>query len=181
MSRIGKKPVVVPAGVTVQVAERKVSVKGKHGELSMVHHPRISVTFDSGSKELRVERPDDVRESRALHGLTRALINNMVQGVSTPWEKKLEIVGVGYQASLSGKTLTLQVGYANAIKLPVPAGVTVEVPDNTHINLKGADRQAVGQFAAEIRRVRPPEPYKGKGIKYSTERVRRKFGKAFCS
>lgn len=181
MSRIGKKPVVVPAGVTVQVADGKVSVKGKHGELSMAWHPRISVTFDAAAKELRVERPDDVRESRALHGLTRALINNMVQGVNTPWEKKLEIVGVGYQASLSGKTLTLQVGFANAIKLPVPAGVTVEVPDNTHINLKGADRQAVGQFAAEIRHVRPPEPYKGKGIKYSTERVRRKAGKAFGS
>lgn len=181
MSRIGKKPVVVPAGVTVQVADGKVSVKGKHGELSMVWHPRISVTFDAAAKELRVERPDDVRESRALHGLTRALLNNMVQGVNTPWEKKLEIVGVGYQASLSGKTLTLQVGFANAIKLPVPAGVTVEVPDNTHINLKGADRQAVGQFAAEIRHVRPPEPYKGKGIKYSTERVRRKAGKAFGS
>ncbi len=181
MSRIGKKPVVVPAGVTVQVADGKVSVKGKHGELSMAWHPRISVTFDAAAKELRVERPDDVRESRALHGLTRALLNNMVQGVNTPWEKKLEIVGVGYQASLSGKTLTLQVGFANAIKLPVPAGVTVEVPDNTHINLKGADRQAVGQFAAEIRHVRPPEPYKGKGIKYSTERVRRKAGKAFGS
>ncbi len=181
MSRIGKKPVVVPAGVTVQVADGKVSVKGKHGELSMAWHPKMSVTFDAAAKELHVERPDDVRESRALHGLTRALINNMVQGVATPWEKKLEIVGVGYQASLSGKTLTLQVGFANAIKLPVPAGVTVEVPDNTHINLKGADRQAVGQFAAEIRHVRPPEPYKGKGIKYSTERVRRKAGKAFGS
>lgn len=181
MSRIGKKPVVIPAGVTVQVADGKVTVKGKHGELSMAWHPKMSVTFDSAAKEIRVERPDDVRESRALHGLTRALLNNMVQGVSTPWEKKLEIVGVGYQAALSGKTLTLQVGFANQIKLPVPPGVTVEVPDNTHINLKGADRQAVGQFAAEIRRVRPPEPYKGKGIKYSTERVRRKAGKAFGS
>lgn len=181
MSRIGKKPIAIPAGVTVSVADGKVSVKGKHGELSLVHHPRVSVTFDSGAKEIRVERPDDVRESRALHGLTRALLNNMVQGVDKPWEKKLEIVGVGYQASLSGKTLTLQVGFANAIKLPVPAGVTVEVPDNTHINLKGADRQAVGQFAAEIRRVRPPEPYKGKGIKYIDERVRRKAGKAFGS
>lgn len=181
MSRIGKKPIPIPAGVTVTVADGKVSVKGKHGELSFVHHPRVSVTYDTGAKEIRVERPDDVRESRALHGLTRALVNNMVQGVDKPWEKKLEIVGVGYQASLSGKTLTLQVGFANAIKLSVPAGVTVEVPDNTHVNLKGADRQAVGQFAAEIRRVRPPEPYKGKGIKYIDERVRRKAGKAFGS
>ena len=181
MSRIGKKPIPIPAGVTVTVADGKVSVKGKHGELSFVHHPRVSVTYDTGAKEIRVERPDDVRESRALHGLTRALVNNMVQGVDKPWEMKLEIVGVGYQASLSGKTLTLQVGFANAIKLSVPAGVTVEVPDNTHVNLKGADRQAVGQFAAEIRRVRPPEPYKGKGIKYIDERVRRKAGKAFGS
>jgi large subunit ribosomal protein L6 len=181
MSRIGKKPIVIPAGVTVSVAVGKISVMGKRGELSLVHHPRVTVVFVGNAKELRVERPDDVRESRALHGLTRALLNNMVQGVSTPWEKKLEIVGVGYQASLSGKTLTLQVGFANAIKLPVPASVTVEVPDNTHINLKSADRQAVGQFAAEIRAVRPPEPYKGKGIKYNTERVRRKAGKAFGS
>jgi large subunit ribosomal protein L6 len=128
-----------------------------------------------------VERPADDRESRALHGLTRALLNNMVQGVSTPWEKKLELQGVGYQASLSGKTLTLQVGFANAVKLTVPANVICEVPDNTHINLKSADRQAVGQFAAEIRSVRPPEPYKGKGIRYVNERVRRKAGKAFGS
>ncbi|MDZ4685196.1 MAG: 50S ribosomal protein L6 [Planctomycetaceae bacterium] len=181
MSRIGKKPVPIPAGVTVQVAGQKVSVKGKHGELSHEAHPRMTVVLDDARKELRVERPDDDRESRALHGLTRALINNMVSGVVTPFEKKLEIVGVGYQAALSGKTLTLQVGFANAIKLPVPAGVTCEVPDATHVNIKGADRQAVGQFAAEIRAVRPPEPYKGKGIKYHDERVRRKAGKAFGS
>jgi large subunit ribosomal protein L6 len=158
-----------------------VSVKGKHGELALEAHPRMTVVLDDGKKELRVERPGDDREARALHGLTRALINNMVTGVTTPFEKKLEIVGVGYQAALSGKTLTLQVGFANAIKLPVPAGVTCEVPDPTHVNIKGADRQAVGQFAAEIRSVRPPEPYKGKGIKYHDERVRRKAGKAFGS
>lgn len=181
MSRIGKKPVVVPAGVTVQVAGSKITVKGKHGELSMVCHPRVKVTYDDAAKQIRVERPADDRESRALHGLTRALINNMVQGVNNPWEKKLEIQGVGYQASLSGKTLTLQVGFANAIKLTVPPNVTCELPDNTHINLKSADRQAVGQFAAEIRSVRPPEPYKGKGIRYVGERVRRKAGKAFGS
>lgn len=181
MSRIGKKPVVVPAGVTVQIAGSKITVKGKHGELSMVCHPRVKVTYDDATKQIRVERPADDRESRALHGLTRALINNMVQGVNNPWEKKLEIQGVGYQASLSGKTLTLQVGFANAIKLTVPPNVTCELPDNTHINLKSADRQAVGQFAAEIRSVRPPEPYKGKGIRYVGERVRRKAGKAFGS
>jgi len=181
MSRIGKKPVPIPAGVTVQVAGQRVSVKGKHGELALEAHPRMKVVLDEAAKVVRVERPADDRESRALHGLTRALINNMVTGVATPFEKKLEIVGVGYQAALSGKTLTLQVGYANAIKLPVPAGVSCEVPDPTHVNIKGADRQAVGQFAAEIRAVRPPEPYKGKGIKYSDERIRRKAGKAFGS
>lgn len=181
MSRIGKKPIPIPAGVTVKVAGQSVSVKGKHGELSLNAHPRVKVSHDTDGSVLVVERTADDRECRALHGLTRALINNMVQGVGTPWEKKLEIVGVGYQASLSGKTLTLQVGFANQIKLSVPGNVLCEVPDNTHINLKSADRHAVGQFAANIRRVRPPEPYKGKGIKYAEERVKRKAGKAFGS
>jgi large subunit ribosomal protein L6 len=181
MSRIGKKPVAVPAGVTVQVAGSKVTVKGKHGELSLTCHPRMKVLFDGTQQNVQVERPADDRESRSLHGLTRALINNMVLGVSTPWVKKLEIQGVGYQASVSGKTLTLQVGFANAVKLQIPGNVICELPDNTHINLKSADRQAVGQFAAEIRGVRPPEPYKGKGIRYVDERVRRKAGKAFGS
>lgn len=181
MSRIGKKPVPIPAGVTVNVTGQKVVVKGKHGELSLVAHPRVKLVFDQAAKQLVVERPADDRESRALHGLTRALIANMVKGVETLWEKKLEIVGVGYQAALAGKTLTLQVGFANQIKLPVPTNVICEVPDNTHINLKSADRHAVGQFAANIRQVRPPEPYKGKGIKYSDERVKRKAGKAFGS
>jgi len=181
MSRIGKKPVVIPSGVTVQLAGSTLKVKGKHGELSLGCHPRVKVGVDDSSKQVRVERPADDRESRALHGLTRALINNMVMGVATPWEKKLEIQGVGYQASVSGKTLTLQVGFANAVKLNIPSNVTCELPDNTHINLKSADRQAVGQFAAEIRNVRPPEPYKGKGIRYVDERVRRKAGKAFGS
>jgi large subunit ribosomal protein L6 len=178
MSRIGKKPVEVPAGVTVTLNGPQLTVKGKHGELKLTCHPRVSVASEEGGRRLVVTRPDDTRESRALHGLTRALINNMVQGVNTPWEKKLEIVGVGYQASLSGKTLALQVGFANTIRLPIPPNVTCEVPDATHINLKSADRQAVGQFAADIRHVRPPEPYKGKGIKYANERVRRKAGKA---
>lgn len=181
MSRIGKKPVVVPAGVTVTVQDGKISVKGKHGELTLEHHPGVGVAYEKEGQKLVVTRPDDRGESRALHGLTRALLNNMVTGVSTPFEKKLEIQGVGYQASLSGKTLTLQVGYANAVKLPVPSNVICELPDNTHINLKSADKQAVGQFAADIRSVRPPEPYKGKGIRYVDERVRRKSGKAFGS
>ena len=181
MSRIGKKPVVVPAGVTVTVQDGRVSVKGKHGELTFDHHPAMEVVYEKDGQQLVVNRPNDRGENRALHGLTRALLNNMVLGVITPFEKKLEIQGVGYQASVSGKTLTLQVGYANAIKLPIPSNVTCELPDNTHIILKSADKQAVGQFAADIRSVRPPEPYKGKGIRYVDERVRRKSGKAFGS
>lgn len=181
MSRIGKKPIPIPAGVTVAVQDGAVAVKGKHGELRFAHHPAVGVALEKDAQRIVVTRSDDRGESRALHGLTRALINNMVTGVVTPFEKKLELQGVGYQASLSGKTLTLQVGFANAVKLPIPAGVLCEVPDNTHINLKSADKHAVGQFAANIRAVRPPEPYKGKGIRYANERVRRKSGKAFGS
>lgn len=178
MSRIGKKPVSVPAAVTVKVSGNQVVVKGKHGELTLDAHEKVSVQWDEAARLLQVNRPDDQRESRALHGLTRALLQNMVKGVEAPWEKKLEIQGVGYQASLKDKVVTLQVGFANAIKLSVPANVVCEVPDNTHIVVKSPDRQACGQFAAEIRAVRPPEPYKGKGIRYSDERVRRKAGKA---
>lgn len=181
MSRIGKKPVPVPEGVSVQIDNGRVTVKGKNGELSMEPHPNVKVAFDEASKSIVVTREDDERLSRAVHGLTRALLNNMVRGVTTHWEKKLEIVGVGYQAALKGKTLALQVGFANTINLPVPPNVTCEVPDNTHITLRSSDKQAVGQFAAEIRRVRPPEPYKGKGIRYQGEYVRRKAGKAFGS
>lgn len=181
MSRIGKKPITVPADVTVTVATGKITVKGKHGELHLAPHQKVAVAYDAGTRVLSVTRPDDARESRALHGLTRALLNNMVEGVSKPFEKKLEIQGVGYQAALSGKTLTLQVGFANAIKLTVPTGVTCEVPDPTHINVRGVDKQAVGQFAADIRSVRPPEPYKGKGVRYANERVRKKAGKAMGS
>jgi large subunit ribosomal protein L6 len=141
----------------------------------------MQVAWDSSAREITVQRPDDLRQNRALHGLTRALIANMVQGVQTPFEKRLEIQGVGYQATLQGKTLALQVGYANTIKLPIPAGVTCEVPAPTQIVVKSADKHAVGQFAANIRRVRPPEPYKGKGIRYVGEMVRRKAGKAFGS
>lgn len=181
MSRIGKKPIPVPAGVTVKVADGVVTIKGAQGELTLRHHPAMSVRFDDGTKQILVSRPNDDAESKALHGLTRALVNNMVAGVVKPFEKKLEIVGVGYQASVSGKTLNLQVGFANIVKLPIPSSVKVTLPDNTHINLQSADRQAVGQFAAQIRRVRPPEPYKGKGIRYEGEHVRRKAGKAFAS
>jgi large subunit ribosomal protein L6 len=181
MSRIGRKPVAVPTGVDVKIQQGEIAVKGKNGELRFRFHPQMSVAFDEGSRELQVTRPDDERENRALHGLTRSLINNMVLGVSTLFEKKLEIQGVGFQATLKGKVLELQVGFANIVKLPVPANVICEVPDPTHINLRSADKQAVGQFAAEVRRVRPPEPYKGKGIRYAGEYVRRKAGKAFGS
>ena len=180
MSRIGKQPIPVVSGVEVTVQNGDVRVKGPHGELTHTHHPNVSVTVDAETKEVRVERADDQRENRALHGLTRALIANMVQGVQTPYEKKLEIEGVGYQANLNGKELSLQVGYANTIRLPVPDLVTCELPSTTQIIVKSIDKQAVGQFAANIRRVRPVEPYKGKGIRYSDERVRRKAGKAFA-
>lgn len=181
MSRIGKKPVPVPAGVEVKVDGGSITVKGKQGELSFTYHPAMTVEFDSEAKEVNVTRPDDERQNRALHGLTRALIANMVQGVETPFVKKLEIQGVGYQASLNGQKLSLQVGFANTIVLDVPQGVNCELPNATNIVVSGPDKHMVGQFAANIRSVRPPEPYKGKGIRYEGEYVRRKAGKAFAS
>lgn len=181
MSRIGNKPVVVPEGVDVTVQGCAVTVKGKHGELSWECPAMIAITYDEGTRELRVSRPDDVRQNRAYHGLTRSLINNMVQGIVQPYEKKLEIVGVGYGAVLTGKTLNLSVGFANTVVVKVPDIVICEVPDQTHVVVRSPDKQAVGQLAAEIRAVRPPEPYKGKGIRYDGEHVRRKAGKAFAS
>lgn len=181
MSRIGKKPVPVAAGVEVKVDDASISVKGKHGDLSFTFHPSMKVELDSATNEIIVTRPDDARQSRALHGLTRALIANMVQGVETPFVRKLEIQGVGYQASLNGNKLSLQVGFANTIVLEVPQGVNCELPNSTNIVLTSADKHAVGQFAANIRSVRPPEPYKGKGIRYEGEYVRRKAGKAFAN
>ncbi len=179
MSRIGKKPIEVPGTVTVQVSGTRVSAKGPSGELSLSIHPLMAVEVGVGV--LHVRRPDDKRSSRALHGLTRSLLQNMVLGVVKPFEKKLEIQGVGYNATLAGNKLTLQVGFANKIVLEVPVGVKCEVPDATHVLVKSSDKQACGQFAAEIRAVRPPEPYKGKGIRYQDEFVRRKAGKAFGS
>lgn len=178
MSRIGKKPVPVPDGVTVTIERDVVKVKGPKGDLTFNRPPGITINYDKDSKEVQVDRPDDARQSRALHGMTRAMINNMVNGVQKPFEKKLEIQGVGYNAALAGQSLKLQVGFANTIMLPVPKTVTCTVVDPTHITISGADRHAVGQFAADIRRVRPPEPYKGKGIRYEGEAVRRKAGKA---
>ncbi|QDT45455.1 50S ribosomal protein L6 [Gimesia alba] len=181
MSRIGKKPIPVPSGVEVKIDGGSISIKGKHGELSFTYHPSMQVELDSEANVVNVIRPNEERQSRALHGLTRALIANMVQGVETPFVKKLEIQGVGYQATLNGQKLSLQVGFANTIVLEVPKGVTCELPNSTNIVVTSADKHAVGQFAANIRSVRPPEPYKGKGIRYEGEYVRRKAGKAFAS
>lgn len=181
MSRIGRKPVPVPGNVKVAVSGQNVAVEGPKGKLQLDVHPAIAVKLRDDGKEILVERGDDERQSRALHGLTRSLVNNMVVGVSQGYVKKLEIQGVGYQAQLKGKQIALQVGYANQIVLEPPAGVTVTLADPTHITITGADKQAVGQFAAVVRKSRPPEPYKGKGIRYEGEVVRRKAGKAFGS
>jgi large subunit ribosomal protein L6 len=183
MSRVGKAPIPVPGDVKVTVADGKVRVEGKKSKLELTYHPNMKVQFDAAAKAITVTRPDDERQNRALHGLTRALINNMVVGVSKGYEKKLKIEGLGYQARIDQKSIVLSVGYANQIKLTPPEGVTVEVLDKegTSISVKGADKQKVGQFAAEIRASRKPEPYKGKGIRYENEVIRRKEGKSFAS
>jgi large subunit ribosomal protein L6 len=182
MSRIGRKPVAVPANVKISIADSTIEVEGPKGKLSFSHRPEIGVVYDESKREVQVSRSNDERLSRSLHGLTRSLISNMVQGVASGYTRKLEIVGVGYQAQLKkANTVALQVGYANQVVLEAPTGVTVTVPDATHVVITGADKQAVGQFAAEVRKVRPPEPYKGKGIRYEGEAVRRKAGKAFGS
>jgi large subunit ribosomal protein L6 len=179
MSRIGKQPVPVPAGVKVAVADGKVRVEGPKGKLEFGYHPDMRVASDG--QAVTVTRPNDERQNRALHGLTRALINNMVVGVTKGYEKKLKIEGVGYQAAMKGKAVELTVGFANRILHDPPAGVTVAVPDPTTILVTGADKQKVGQFAAEIRASKKPEPYKGKGIRYDSETVRRKEGKSFAA
>ena len=181
MSRIGKQPVVIPAGVKVQVEGSTVRVEGPKGKLVTTCHPRMKVEHDTGAKVIKVTRPDDDRSSRALHGLTRALINSMVVGVTQGYEKRLKIEGVGYQARMDKKAVVLTVGFANAVTKTPPEGVTVEMPDPNTIVVRGADKQKVGQFAAEVRAVRKPEPYKGKGIRYENEQVRRKEGKSFTS
>jgi large subunit ribosomal protein L6 len=177
MSRIGKKPVPIADGVKISVANREVTVEGKLGKLVWTHRPEVAVAIDADNKEVVVTRKNDDRLPRALHGLTRALIRNMVEGVSTGYEKKLEIQGVGYLAAVQHDVLQLRVGFANEIHKKIPAGLTVTCPDQTHIVIRGADRQKVGQFAAEVRAVRKPEPYKGKGVRYEGEQVRRKAGK----
>jgi large subunit ribosomal protein L6 len=179
MSRIGKKPVPVTGGVKVAVQDHLVKMEGPKGKLELRVHPAITVKLDDAKKELIVTRPDDERTSKALHGLTRALLNNMVVGVSQGYKKSLEVQGVGYKAEMKGKNLVLSVGYANQITMSIPTGVTVQV-EGPKIHVSGADKQTVGQFAAEVRKVRKPEPYKGKGIRYEGEVVKIKPGKAFA-
>jgi large subunit ribosomal protein L6 len=175
MSRIGKKPIQIPDGVTVQVAPGRVSVKGPKGELSQVVSPEMKVEQNDGV--LTVERPTDRGEHRALHGLTRSLIANMVEGVTDGFERRLEIQGVGYRARLQGKALELALGYSHPVKLAAPDGIEFEVPRPTEVIVRGIDKQLVGETAAQVRKSRPPEPYKGKGVRYAGEHVRRKVGK----
>jgi large subunit ribosomal protein L6 len=175
MSRIGKRPIEVPSSVNVAISGGRVQVNGPLGELSQVVPTRMKIEQRDG--EIVVERPTERGEDRALHGLTRTLVANMVEGVTKGFEKRLEIQGVGYRAALKGTTLELSVGYSHPVTIEPRQGISFEVPVPTQIVVKGIDKQAVGQIAAEIRKVRPPEPYKGKGIRYEGEYVRRKVGK----
>ncbi len=175
MSRIGKLPITVPNGVTITVENNVVTVKGPKGELSEKVSDRMKLSEENGV--MKVERPTDNKQDRSLHGLTRTLINNMVVGVTTGFEKKLEIEGTGYKAAKSGNKLVLSVGYSHNVEFVEENGITYDVPAPTKITVKGISKQQVGQIAADIRKVRPPEPYKGKGIRYAGEFVRRKEGK----
>jgi large subunit ribosomal protein L6 len=178
MSRIGKAPVAIPKGVKVASAAGTVTVEGPLGKLEHQVHPAVSVEVNQAGGTATVTRSGDNRQARSLHGLTRALLANMVEGVSKGYEKKLEIVGVGYLAAIQKNVLQLRVGFANELQVPIPSGLAVTCPDQTHVTIKGIDKQLVGQFAAEVRALRKPEPYKGKGIRYEGEQVRRKAGKA---
>ena len=175
MSRIGRAPIALPAGVEVKVDGQHVTVKGPKGELSMNAAPSIKVEVSEGV--VHVSRPDDTKENRSLHGLTRSLVHNMVIGVSEGFKKTLEVNGVGYRAAKEGKNLVLNIGYSHQVIIPETEDIQIEVPGPNQIVIKGIDKQKVGQFAAEVRGKRPPEPYKGKGIKYDYEVVRRKEGK----
>ena len=176
MSRIGRMPIAVPAGVTVEIAENnKVTVKGPKGTLERVLPAEMDIKMEGS--EIVVSRPNDLKKMKSLHGLTRTLIHNMVIGVTEGYEKKLEINGVGYRAAKSGKKLTLSLGYSHPVEMEDPEGIQTVVDGTTKIIVKGIDKEKVGQFAAEIRTKRPPEPYKGKGIKYADEYIRRKVGK----
>jgi large subunit ribosomal protein L6 len=177
MSRIGKQPVPVLDGVKVSIDGRTITTEGPQGKLQFEHRPEISLEIDEENKQILVSRSNDERMSRALHGLTRSLIHNMVVGVKEGYEKRLEIVGVGYGGTVQENQLALRVGFANEIKKAIPTGLDVTCPDQNHVVIKGCDKQQVGQFAAEVRAVRKPEPYKGKGIRYDGEYVKIKPGK----
>ena len=175
MSRIGNKPITVPEGIEVKLDGQKITVKGPKGTLEKEIHNNISVKLENGV--ITVTRPNDQKENRSLHGLTRTLINNMIQGVSNEYTKQLEINGVGYRAAKQGKTLVLTLGYSHPVNMEEPEGITYEVPNPNSIIVRGIDKELVGQMAAEVRKQRPPEVYRGKGIKYVDEHIRRKEGK----
>lgn len=175
MSRIGREPIVIPAGVEVKIEGQHISAKGPKGELSCDIHPNMHVEMDAGV--MHVQRPNDEKENKALHGLTRSLLNNMIQGVHQEFSKELQVNGVGYRAQKTGKQLIMNLGYSHQVTVDEVPGITIDVPAQDKIIIHGPDKQQVGQFAADIRKKRPPEPYKGKGIKYANEVVRRKEGK----
>lgn len=176
MSRIGLKPITIPAGVDVNIDNNTVTVKGPNGTLSMDAHPNMAISVEGS--EIIVSRPNDQKENRSLHGLTRSLIANMVTGVTEGFKKTLEVNGVGYRVALQGQTLDMSLGFSHHVFMEAPEGIKIECPNATTIIISGADKQKVGQFAAQVREKRPPEPYKGKGIKYAEEHIRRKEGKA---
>ena len=175
MSRIGRKPIALPAGVEVKVADNTITVKGPKGTLTQNIHPNMTVAVEGN--EILVTRPNDEKENRSLHGLTRSLIANMVEGVTNGFTKELDVNGVGYRVQKQGKDLVMNLGYSHQVIVSEIPGITIEVPNPNKIIISGADKQLVGQFAAEVREKRPPEPYKGKGIKYPDEVIRRKEGK----
>ena len=175
MSRIGKRILVIPEGVTVNVNDSRVSVSGKLGSLELEVKPGIQVSVDNGN--VTVTRENDSKELKQLHGTTNANIKNMIEGVSTGFKKELEINGVGYRFQVAGNTLTISAGYSHPVKMEAAKGITIEAPSQTELNIMGFDKQVVGEFAAQVRKVRGPEPYKGKGIKYKDEFIRRKEGK----
>ena len=175
MSRIGREPIVVPAGVTVKIEGQHITVKGPKGELQQDVHPNMTVSMDGNI--ITVTRPDDMPQNRSLHGLTRTLVNNMVVGVTQEFSKELQINGVGYRAQKTGKQLIMNLGYSHQVTVDEIPGITIDVPDANRVIIHGPDKQKVGQFAADVRKKRPPEPYKGKGIKYADEVIRRKEGK----
>jgi large subunit ribosomal protein L6 len=179
MSRVGQNPIEVPGGVEITVKGSHVAVKGPKGTLERTFDERIKVNIEDGI--ISLTRVDDERESRALHGLSRALLANMVEGVDKGYSKELQAIGVGYRAALNGSTIEFQLGFSHPVSVTAPDGITFEVPEPTRIVVSGIDKQLVGQVAADIRKIRPPEPYKGKGLRYLNEQVRRKAGKAGIS